>query len=151
MDFNPILVWFLIGLALVISEFLLPGVILVFFGVGAWVVSLTTWIGLTDGLTGQLLVFAISSILLLVLLRRWFQAKFLGHQTGEQDPYDNLDDLAGEIVVVTENVSADGGKVEFKGAAWSARSETEIRAGERATVTAVDGITLIVTPSEASD
>lgn len=144
MDINPVLVWFLIGLALVISEFLLPGVILVFFGVGAWVVSLTTWIGLTDGLAGQLLVFAISSVLLLVLLRRWFRAKFLGHKADEQDPFDNLDDMAGESVMVTEDVSADGGKVEFKGAAWSARSDSEIPAGTHATVVAVDGITLVV-------
>ena len=151
MDLNPLLVWFLIGLALVISEFLLPGVILVFFGVGAWVVTLTTWIGLTDGLASQLLVFAISSVVLLVLLRRWFRAKFFGHAAGEQDPLDNLDDMAGENVVVTQDVSPDGGKVEYKGAAWSARSESEIPAGEHATVVAVEGITLVVRPSVAAE
>lgn len=148
MDINPVLVWFLIGLALVISEFLLPGVILVFFGVGAWFAALTTWIGLTDGWTGQLLVFAVSSVLLLVLLRRWFRAKFFGHAGSEQDPFNNLDDLTGETVVVTEDVTGTGGKVEFKGAAWSARSDTDIPAGARATVVAVEGITLVVKASE---
>ena len=49
MDFNPVLIWFLIGLALVLSEFMLPGIILVFFGLGAWAVCLTTWMGLTGG------------------------------------------------------------------------------------------------------
>ena len=54
------------------------------------------------------------------------------------------------IVVVTEDVSPDGGKVEYKGAAWSARSESEIAAGEHATVVAVEGITLVVSSSGTS-
>ena len=150
MDFNPILVWFLIGLALILSEFLLPGIILIFFGAGAWVVALTTWIGLTGGTTSQLLVFAISSIVLLVLLRRWFRAKFLGHKAGEQDPFANLDDLTGETVVVTADVSPAGGKAEYKGATWSARSDSDIPAGSRAVVTAADGITLELEPADSN-
>jgi len=35
--FNPTLIWFFIGLVLLIAEFSVPGVILVFFGIGAWV------------------------------------------------------------------------------------------------------------------
>ena len=151
MSFNPILVWFLIGLALLLSEFMLPGIILVFFGVGAWIVALTTWIGLTGGTTSQLLVFAVSSILLLVLLRRWFRARFLGHKTGEQDPLHNLDDLTGEAVTVSTAIEPGSGegKVEYKGASWSARSETPLDAGSRAVGTAVDGITLVVRPESS--
>lgn len=148
MNFDPMLVWFLVGLALVLSEFMLPGIIMVFFGLGAWVVCLTTWLGLTDGLAGQLLVFAVSSLLLLAGLRRWFRARLFGHKADEQDPLDNLDDLTGETVTVAEDVSPAGGKVEFKGAAWSARSEMEIPAGSRAVVVAVDGITLVVKASQ---
>jgi len=148
MTFDPILIWFLIGLALVLSEFMLPGIILVFFGIGAWIVSLTTWMGLTGGYTSQLLVFAISSILLLAMLRRWFRAKLFGHKGDEQDPFDNLDDLTGEIVTVTQAIdpSSGAGKVEYKGAAWSARSDMPLPAGARAVVIAADGITLVVRP-----
>lgn len=149
MTFDPILIWFLIGLALVLSEFMLPGIILVFFGVGAWIVALTTWMGLTGGYTSQLLVFAVSSILLLVMLRRWFRAKLFGHKGDEQNPFDNLDDLTGETVVVTEEVTPDGGKVEYKGAAWSARSDTPLPAGSRAVVMAAEGITLVVRPESS--
>ena len=148
MTFDPILIWFLIGLALVLSEFMLPGIILVFFGVGAWIVSLTTWMGLTGGYTSQLLVFAISSILLLAMLRRWFRSKLFGHKDDEQDPFDNLDDLTGETVTVTSVIdpSSGDGKVEYKGAAWSARSDMHLPAGSRAVVVAADGITLVVRP-----
>ena len=86
MEFNPVLIWFLAGLAFIIFEFALPGIILVFFGVGAWITSLTTWAGLTPGWTSQLLTFSISSVFLLVLLRRWFRAKFFAHLPAARTP-----------------------------------------------------------------
>ena len=147
MDFNPVLIWFLAGLALVLFEFTVPGVILVFFGIGAWITSLTTWVGLTPGWTSQLLTFAVSSVLMLVFLRRWFRARFFGHLTGGQNPLDNLDEFAGQVVVVTSDIDpVGGGKVEFKGADWSARCTSPLAKGDRAVVEKVDGITLIVRP-----
>ena len=147
MTFNPILIWFLAGLALVLFEFTVPGVILVFFGLGAWITSLTTWVGLTDGWTSQLLTFSVSSVLLLVLLRQWFRAKFFGHLTGGQDPLENLDEFKGQVVIVTADIDpARGGKVEYKGADWSAQCDTALPAGARAVIQSVDGITLVVSP-----
>ncbi len=148
MSFNPLLIWFLIGLALVLSEFMVPGVILVFFGMGAWTAAVTSWLGLTAGWTSQLLVFAISSIIYLVLLRRWFQARFMGFEGDRQDPSSNIDEFQGQIVTVTEDINPEtgSGKVEFKGAAWSARSETLITTEHRARVIGVDSITLLVEP-----
>jgi membrane protein implicated in regulation of membrane protease activity len=147
MEFNPVLIWFLAGLALIIFEFALPGIILVFFGVGAWIASLTTWVGLTPGWTSQLLTFSISSVVLLVLLRRWFRAKFFGHLSGGQDPLANLDEFSGQIVTVTADIDpGSGGKVEYKGAEWSARCATPLSAGTKAVIESADGITLVVTP-----
>ena len=68
------------------------------------------------------MTFSISSVLLLVFLRRWFRAKFMGHLSGGQDPLDNLDEFRGQVVIVTADIDpAGGGKVEYKGADWSAR------------------------------
>ena len=77
MEFSPILLWFVLGLILVLSEFVLPGVILVFFGIGAWITTLTVWWGWTGGWTSQLLTFAISSVVLLVVLRGWLKGPLL--------------------------------------------------------------------------
>lgn len=149
MTFDPVLLWFLAGLALFLFEFTVPGVILVFFGAGAWITALTTWIGLTDGWTSQLLTFSISSVLLLVLLRRWFRARFFGHLTGGQDPKNNLDEFKGQVVTVTVAIDpAAGGKVEYKGADWSARCDTPLPAGSRAIIRSADGITLVVDPEQ---
>ena len=148
MSFNPQLIWFLIGLALVLSEFMVPGVILVFFGLGAWTAAATSWLGVTTGWTSQLLVFAISSVVYLILLRRWFQARFMGFERDRQNPNNNLDEFQGQIVTVTEDIDPvkGGGKVEFKGAAWTARSDVPIKAHQRARVLGVDSITLLVEP-----
>ena len=39
-----------------------------------------------------------------------------------------------------------GGKVEYKGADWSARCTTPLSAGAKAVIESADGITLVVTP-----
>jgi len=147
MHFDPVLIWFLAGLALVLSEFMLPGVIFVFFGFGAWIAATTTWLGLTTGWTMQMLTFAISSILLLVLLRRRFRTRFFGYVGDNQDPTDNIDDLAGQEVTVTDDIRPGAvGQVEYKGAHWGARSETELKAGTAAVIVRAEGITLVVRP-----
>lgn len=148
MSLSPILVWFLVGLLLVLSELALPGVILVFFGLGAWLVAATCAMGLTQGLTSQLIVFGAGSLLLLLVLRRWLRGKLHGHQSADQDPAANLDNPAGDSVTVTVAVEPgnDEGRVEYKGAIWHARSDATIAVGSRARITETDGITLVVTP-----
>ena len=149
MEFSPELIWFLVGLALVLAEFMLPGVILVFFGLGAWVTAVTSWIGLTPGWSSQLLTFAISSVVLLALLRRWFRARFFGYVGDDHALDENIDEFKGQVVKVTSELpgSGDEGKVEFKGASWTARSEEAIAAGDKAIVENAEGITLVVRPA----
>ncbi len=149
MHFDPVLIWFLAGLALILSEFILPGVILVFFGIGAWIVAVTVWLGATPGWTAQLLTFTISSVILLTMLRRWFRARFFGYVEDDQDPENNLDTLAGhEVLVTTEIIPGETGQVEYKGAAWSARSESALKKGDHAVIVENEGITLVVRPRD---
>lgn len=148
MIFSPILIWFIAGLALILAEFFVPGVILVFFGIGAWITALTTWLGWTDGSTSQLLTFAIGSIILLVVLRRWFRSRFFGYVGDSQNPEENIDEFAGKSVKVICDIApnTDTGRVEFKGASWIARSDTSIPEGSLAVIVSVDGINLKVRP-----
>ncbi len=148
MTFNPQLIWFLIGLALVLFEFMAPGIILVFFGLGAWTAAISTWVGLTTGWTASVLVFVVSSIIYLVLLRRWFKARFIGFEGDPQNPQENIDEFQGQIVLVTRSIGpdSDDGQVEFKGAPWTARSKSIIAEGQKARIMEIDSITLIVEP-----
>ena len=144
MEFNLTTIWFLLGLILVLSEFAVPGVILVFFGVGAWVVATSTYFGITGSLESQVLLFSITSIALLIFLRKWIKGKFYGHVSDEQDLTQNLNEFIGKEVLVKNDVipGEPGGKVEFKGADWSAVSDEYIQNGKLATITERNGLTL---------
>jgi len=145
------LIWFLAGLVLILLEFVAPGVILVFFGAGAWLTALTTWMGLTTNVTWQLLIWAITSVLLLVLLRRRLSDRFHGFETGQQNPMRNLDEFTDKEVLVVRGVDAGhrDGRVEFKGAEWTAVATEPIAAGRLAAITRVDGLTLHVRPVDS--
>ena len=119
------------------------GVVLVFFGLGAWVVALTTFIGLTQGSASQLLVFAGVSVLLLFVLRRYVRSRFSGFISENQAPDKNLDEFTGKSVLVLEEIGpAKPGKVEFKGAPWRAESEDSFNQGESGFIEKIDGLTL---------
>lgn len=146
MTLNPLLIWFLVGLALILVEFMLPGIILVFFGCGAWIVAATTWLGLTGTLWSQLLLFAVASVVLMLCLRRWVRGRFLGFISSEQDPTIDLDDFTGREVRVLQPIAPGSreGRVEFKGTKWIAVADRPLGKGELARIIAVDGITLKV-------
>ncbi len=147
MPLNPVVVWFLAGLLLILSEFMIPGVILVFFGVGAWLAALGAWLGVTPGLGAQLILFAVTSVLLLVFLRRRFREGFLGKVSEQGLAVDNIDGEVGGVVIVLEDMQPGGkGRVEYKGAAWQALCEAPLHKGDRAVITAHEGITLIIKP-----
>ena len=145
---DPALIWFLVGLTLVLLEFAAPGVVLIFIGLGAWVTALAVKLGWASGSGPQMAWFATSSLVLLLGLRRLFKSWFTGFAT-QHDGRSNLDDYIGsEVVVLTPIAGQTRGQVEFKGAHWSARAadgaDTTFATGERALITAVDGLCLLL-------
>lgn len=142
MDFPPELIWFLLGFILIISEFALPGVLVVFFGVGAWVVAFTTWLKITPTLTSQNSVFLLSSLLFLFLLRKRMQKIFVGQSTnGEIE-----DEYTGKEILALTHITDASGKVEIKGTEWNARSLSPIEAHTLVIVERREGLTLHVRP-----
>ncbi|MBN1804051.1 MAG: NfeD family protein [Sedimentisphaerales bacterium] len=141
---TPEIIWFLVGLVLLIMELILPGLIIAFFGVGAWIVALVCLI--TDvSLNIQLTIFIISSILSLLCLRRWLKGIFLGHSGSKQNLKENLEEFIGQKAVVKEKiVPKAGGKVEFHGTNWLAQADEEIAEGTMVQIIGKDNITLKV-------
>jgi len=138
------LLWFLAGVVLILLEFAAPGVVVVFFGVGAVITSITTWAGLTPGIGSQTAVFGISSVLLLFTLRRYVKRWFVGNSADFDGDLD--DDFTGREARVVEDIPGDGadGRVEIKGAEWKARSAEAIPAGAVVIIERRDGLTLHV-------
>ncbi len=142
------IIWFVAGLIMILLEFTQPGLVIVFFGVGAWAVSLLTYLDILETLTSQLLVFGVVSLGLLLALRRWVKDKFYGHVGAKQNLNENLDEFTGKPVVVLQDVvpGKSGGQVEFKGTPWQAVSDHQLKKGETATIVEMDGLTLIIKP-----
>ena len=141
---KPELIWFMVGLVLLMLEFALPGLIIFFFGVGAWVVSIICFITKVS-INIQLGVFLVTSVLCLVLLRKWLKGIFLGHTENTQKLTEEMKEFVGERAVVVEDISAQKqGKVEIHGTYWSAQADQNIAAGTAVMVISKDNLVLTV-------
>ena len=143
---KPEIIWFLIGLILLLAEFAIPGLIIFFFGIGAWIVA-GVCVFAEPGLNAQLLIFIISSVLLLLGLRHWLKGAFYGHVRAKQDTTEDLQEFVGEHVVVKEKITPSlPGKVELHGTNWTAAAEQEIPEGTVVEIISKDNLTLKVRP-----
>jgi len=146
---RPEIIWFLIGLALLIMEFVLPGLIIAFFGVGAWIVALVCLFSnyVQGSVNVQLTIFILSSVLSLMCLRKWLKGVFLGHAVSKQNLKENLEEFIGQKAVVKEKITPKaGGKVEFHGTNWAAEADEEIAEGTVVKIIGKENITLKVKP-----
>ena len=141
---DPAVVWFLIGLGLLLLELILPGLVIMFFGVGAWVTALVC--ALTDiKLNFQILIFLAASLAGLVLLRKYLKNRFFSKK--DEEAQDQLEEFIGRKAKAVDEFKNGMGKVEFKGTRWSARCEDPVSKGEWVSIQSKDSLTLIVKPS----
>ncbi len=141
---RPEIIWFLVGLVLLIMEFILPGLVVFFFGVGAWIVAIIC-LFTEIGINTQLIIFIVCSVLFLLVLRQWVKGVFLGHTDSRQDLKKNMDEFVGQRAVVKEKILPKlGGKVEFHGTNWEARADQEIAEGVVVEIIGKDNITFKV-------
>jgi membrane protein implicated in regulation of membrane protease activity len=142
---TPQLVWFAIGVILILLEFMVPGVILVFFGIGAILTAALSWFGILPGPTWQLIFFCVSSLGLLFGLRKYFSKFFKGDVAGE-DGYSESREYAGEKARVTTAISPNSpdGRIQFEGTEWKAVSSRYIPEGEIVEIVEKKNITFTV-------
>ncbi|HAP35353.1 MAG TPA: hypothetical protein DCQ28_05205 [Bacteroidetes bacterium] len=140
------LLWFLFGLAVMLGEIVTPGFVLIFFGIGAWIISLLLWFGVPISFTSQLFIFLITSVLLLVLFRK-FGKKYFQGKVSRPNVVGAVDDIRGERAIALSDIDpAIGGKVEFHGTLWNAESEIAITKGTSVEVIERNNLILKVKP-----
>jgi membrane protein implicated in regulation of membrane protease activity len=143
---RPELFWFILGLGLFLLELVMPGFIIFFFGLGAWITALICLIG-HPGINLQIIIFAVTSTLLLIALRKIIQNKFLNSKGTRSDDVD--DEFTGkEAVAKIDFGGLKQGKVEFKGTSWTAESVSEIAEGQRVIIIEKNSFKLIVEPKK---
>lgn len=141
---KPELVWFLIGFVLFLLELVLPGFVIFFFGVGAWITALVCLIA-DPGINLQAIIFAVTSVLALVALRRMLQRKFMSSKDSLSESVED-EFTGGEALVVSDIGPGKKGKVDFKGTTWKAESDTEIHEGQAVIIKSKENFTLFVEP-----
>lgn len=142
--FNPAFWWTLVGLGLMICEFVVPGLILFFFGVGALITALAVFL-FPLSLTVQLTVFVLASLVSLFGLRRLLKPIFMGRTTDGAEEDGLAEGMAGEEGYVIAPICAEApGKVSVHGTAWKAESEETLEMDAGIVVVGQKSLTLIV-------
>jgi membrane protein implicated in regulation of membrane protease activity len=142
---RPEIFWFLLGLILFVLELVMPGFIIFFFGIGAWITALICLLS-TPGTNLQIIIFAVTSVITLIAFRRFLQNKFFHRGTHSEDVEDEF--TGKEAIASGDFGGLKQGKVEFKGTSWSAESVSEIKGGQRVIIIEKESFKLIVEPKK---
>lgn len=134
--------WAIGGLLLLIAEVIAPGFFLVFIGAAAIATGLFTLLfGL--GLAPQLVLFVLYTALAVMVGKRWYAEPHDGDQRHAiNEPAKRL---IGRTVTAVTDVDDHGGRVRVGDGEWNARGGPA-SAGDRLTVTGVEGNCLTVEP-----
>ncbi|MFH1090230.1 MAG: NfeD family protein [Pseudomonadota bacterium] len=142
---QPAVIWFVVGLILLLLEFAAPGVFVLFFGLGAWLVGIICYF-FNIGLNLQLVLFLVLSIILLAVLRRKIKT-MLEKKLDAPSDLEEQDAYVGQKVKVIAGIDPDvPGKVELHGTPWMAEADVPILEGAMVVIVEKKNITLKVRP-----
>jgi len=141
---NPTVIWFIVGLILILLELVVPGFVIIFFGFGSWITALCCLI-FGIHLELQFVIFTLTSVVILLIFRRYLKGNFF------IDNKESVETLEDEFMNRTAVVESDirkgyAGKVSFKGTTWTATSDTNISKGQLVKIIGKESISLIVKP-----
>ena len=133
---SPLVLWTLLGVALVIMELMVTKFIAIFFAGGAFITGIAVWAGLptTNGL--PVILFTLSSLILLFAIRARFSHLFVGTETVNGDSELNSEMIGARVTLVSgfEKGAPGIGQVMYRGSNWQARSSTEVIARDKVLV-----------------
>jgi len=146
------LFWFIFGGILLLLEFLLPGLVVIFLGASAVLVGLALSLGWIEGLSESLMTWFISSIVLILSLRGAL-LKFAPTGKVSVAELNDQESCLGKIVTVAEDVGLNkGGRIFFQGTTWPAvTTEGQIPKGAKARVLVRLNVTYVVEPISEID
>jgi membrane protein implicated in regulation of membrane protease activity len=138
--YNAAVIWFIAGFIFFLLEFAVPGLILFFFAVGAWIVAILS-LFFDFSINTQLIVFLVSSLLTILLFRKWVKKLIWSKKL----PTELEDEFIGKTGKAETFIGpGQNGKVGFKGTLWDAKSNDSIEPGENVIIIGNESILLTV-------
>lgn len=132
--------WAVLGIGLIIAELAIPAFFIVWFGLGALLVSFVLLLVPSMGLTAQLLTWTLASVAMVVLWFRIFKPGMHKTRIGMSDS-----NIVGEIGMLIRDVEPFlKGQVRFQkplvgSEVWECISDETIKSGERVRVLGIEG------------
>ena len=145
-------IWFGAGALLMLTEFLIPGLVVVFLGLGAMLVAVGRWLHLLEGEISSFTAWFIISLALVISLRQLL-SRFVPAETSYQSPEEDLN-AQGTVVEVLDAVDDQHsvGRIRFQGSSWPATClEGRIASGDKARLLYRDNLVWVVEPADDSD
>jgi membrane protein implicated in regulation of membrane protease activity len=140
--------WAVLGLGLGLLELATPGgFFILFFGVGALLVSLLSLLGIAGPSWVQWVTFGALSIITLFFFRDPLLRRMRASERNIP-----IDQLTSDIAVAKEDILPGAmGRAELRGSAWSALNigATALHRGQRCAIRKVEGLTLHLTAEGA--
>lgn len=135
--------WLIAGVALAITELLVPGVYLVFFAIAAAITGAIALLFPELSVGGQLIGFAAWSLATVLIGRRWYR----DFPVATSDPLlnDRVARLVGDTVTVVAAIENGRGRVRVGDSEWLAQGPDQ-PVGARVRITGGSGSTLLVEP-----
>ena len=138
--------WWILGALLLLGELALPGVYLLFFGIGALVVGANALLVPDLSWQSQLVGFAVVSGIALMLGHRWYGQR--GKPASGEPLNDRTARLIGRTALVSEAIRDGRGRVAIEDGWWSAEGP-DLPVGAPVVVEAAKGSVLVVRAREA--
>ena len=132
--------WAVLGIGLIIAELAVPAFFIVWFGLGALLVSVVVLVAPSLGLTAQLLTWTVASVAMVVIWFRIFKPGMHKTRIGMSDS-----NIVGEVGMLTRDVEPyQKGQVRFQkplvgSESWECISQALIKSGERVKVLGIAG------------
>ena len=138
-------IWLGGGIALMLSELVVPGAVVVFLGAAAVLVAGARWIGLIDELMTSFTVWFVLSLAMVIGLRG-LVGRFTSPEKTVQATDEDLDAFGREVEVVARVTAVDeSGRVRFQGTSWPARClKDSLEVGARGRIIHRDNLAYVV-------
>ena len=136
-SFPPWLIWFVVGIAVSLSELVIPGFIIIFFGVGCLGAAVLAAV-LPDAYTAQIAIFIAVTVVSLATLRKTAMRVFVGKSEEAQGETSEQNFVKARVVIDHELEPGQETRVRYRGSIWRACAAEHITANTEAEIVGFD-------------